>query len=233
MRFVDLGGLGALLSILVLAHPAVATPIAFSITGTLTQVSDPEAALDPSVAIGAPFSGLVSYEPPGVTQRGSTAFPAPPAVISLVVGTLFVSSGASAAGQLVITVQDGTYFGPAYQEPNPPPGSGGDRIGFGISSPGSNGPAVDSLAFDFVDPTGQAVSGLSVPTGPLDLELLAGSLRLVASGLGGPAFGVAGTVDSVAFVPEPGTWLLFAAGLGLLGAARAGSAHPRTRRRRG
>ena len=179
----------------------------------VTQVQDPEAALDTSVAVGAPFAGFVSYEPPGVVQRGGTAFPAPPAVISLEVGSLRVGSGPPSTGDLVISVLDGTDFGPDYHEPD---ATGGDRILFAIGFPASNGPPVGFLSFDFVDPTGQALSDASIPTGPLDLDLLAGSFRLDASGMGGPDFFVLGAVDSLLLVPEPGTFLLCAVGLGLL-----------------
>jgi hypothetical protein len=218
-RFVPFWWLAS--TLLAVAQPALATPIALSITGSVTSISDPDSALDGSVTVGAPFTGLVSYETPGMAQRGGTSFPTPPAVISLEVGSLLVSSGPPSTGQLVITVLDGTYFGVSYQEPDQPAGEGGDWIGFRIALPASNGPLVQSLRFEFVDPSGQAVFDPSVPTGPLDLDLLTGSLRLSASGVGGPTFVVHGTVDSVALVPEPSTALLVAGGLALLYAARA------------
>ena len=142
-----------------------------------------------------------------------------------------MSGGPPSTGQLVITVLDGTYFGVSYQEPDQPAGEGGDWIGFGIALPASNGALVQSLRFEFVDPSGQAVSDPSVPTGPLDLGVLAGSLRLSASGVAGPTFAVLGTVDSMVLVPEPSTFLLCAAGLALLGAI-AKPATPRFDRRR-
>lgn len=228
---IDLRWLGAALSVVALADSARATSISYSITGVVTQVWDPEAALDASVAVAAPFTGFVSYEPPGVVQRGGIAFPAPPAVIAVEVGSLRVGSGPPSTGDLVISVLDGT-FGPRYHPPDEP---GGDWIGFDIALPASNGPPVQFMSFDFVDPTGQALSDASVPTGPLDLDLLTGSLRLGASGVGGPDFFVLGAVDSTLLVPEPGTFLLCAAGVGLLAllhrAAALGSP-PRGRPRR-
>lgn len=232
LRCVAFRWLYAALSAVSLADSALATSVSFSIAGVVTQVSDPAVALDPSVAVGAPFTGLVSYELPGVAQRGgSRSFPTPPAVISLEVGSLSVASSPPSTGQLLITVLDGTFFGGSYQEPDEPSGGGGDFIGFGIALPASNGPPVQSLSFDFVDPSGQAVSDPSVPIGPLDLALLTGSLRLSASGVGGPEFFVLGAVDSLLLVPEPSTFLLCAAGLALLGAI-AKPATPRLDRRR-
>ncbi len=220
-RFVGFPWLYAALSAVSLADSALATPVSFSIAGLVTQVSDPEGALDPSVAVGASWSGFVSYEPPGVEERGGTSFPTPPAVISLEVGSLSVGSGPPSTGQLLITVLDGTYFGGGYQEPDQPGGEGGDWIAFGIALPASNGPPVQSLSFDFVDASGQAVSEPSVPTGPLDLGLLTGSLRLSASGIGGPEFSVLGAVDSLLLIPEPSTILLLGCGLAVLAAVRA------------
>jgi len=212
-RCIDLRWLGVALSVIALTDSARATSISHLITGVVTQVEDPEATLDPSVAAGAPFAAFVSYEPPGVVEREGTSFPAPYAVISLEVGLLRVGSGLPSTGDLVICVFDGTYFGSRYHEPDEP---GGDWIGFQIELPASNGPPVHFLSFDFVDPTGQALSDTSIPTGPLDLNLLAGSFRLGASGMGGPDFFVLGTVDSMLLVPEPSAFLLCAAGLVLL-----------------
>jgi hypothetical protein len=227
-------GLGAALSVLALSDSARATSISYSITGVVIHVWDPEAALDASVEVGAPFTGFVSYEPPGVAQRGGIAFPVPPAVISVEVGSLRVGSGPPSTGDLVISVLDGTYFGP-YRGPGEPEEPGGDSIGFDIALPASNGPPVQFLSFDLVDPTGQALSDASAPTGPLDPDLLTGRLRLGTSVGGGPDIFVLGAVDSLLLVPEPGTFLLCAAGLVLLvllhpAAASAATLRPPARR---
>ena len=165
------------------------------------------------MAVGTRFSGMVSYELPGqpillTDTRRRDLFPAPPASISVSVGSFVVRSGSPSTQPLQVTVADGG-SGFACAEPC-------DEISFGISLPSSTGPPVRALQFSFSDPTGQALSGLSIPTQPPDLAILSGTFLIGGSPVLGPNFLVTGTVDSIVLVPEPGTLFLFGVGLAVL-----------------
>ncbi len=218
-RWRTLGGLGTAFGVclLLFAEPAVATPIAFSIIGVVTFVSDSGGVLDDSVAVGAPFSGFVSFEPPGVPGLQTDTFreerfPAPPASIWVSIGSLFVAAGQPFAEPLLeITIANG---GAGVRCPAPC-----DELRFAIPGPERvplpTSPVRTSI-FTFRDPTGQALSDLSLPTAPPDLNLFAGTLSVAESGV----FAVGGRVDSAVLVPEPSSLLLSGAGLAVLLAAR-------------
>ncbi len=196
------------------AEPAIATPIEFSISGVVTFVSDAGGVLDESVAVGAPFSGFVSFEPPGVSDTQSDTirsvqFPAPPAAIWVSIGSLLVAVGQPFTQPFLdLTIANG---GAGVRCPAPC-----DELRFAIPGPERLPTSpVRTLIFTFRDPTGQALSDLSLPTLPPDLNLFAGTLAAEESGLF-----VGGRVDSIVLVPEPSSLLLSGAGLAVLLAAR-------------
>ncbi len=207
--------------VLLFAEPVAATPIEFSISGVVTFVSDSGGVLDESVAVGAPFSGFVSFEPPGMpgvqtdTVRNER-FPAPPASISVSIGSLFVAVGQPFTEPFldIRIVNDAAGFGARCPAPC-------DEVVFAIPVPEARPTSpVRTLSFTFRDPTGQALSDLSLPTLPPDLNLFTGTLAAGESGLFAEAFSVQGRVDSIVLVPEPSSLLLSGASLALLLAAR-------------
>jgi hypothetical protein len=188
------------------------------IEGEISSVSDPKSTLDPSVAVGARFSGIVSYELPGQAWISTPTlrqehFRAPPASISVSVGLFAAYSGPPSRQPLQVHVANGDFgFGCALPC---------DEVTFGISGPSSTGPPVRALLFSFSDASSQALSDLSIPISPLDLRVLPGTLLISGSPVLGPDFRVRGTVDSMIHIPEPDSFHLLAAALaGLFGLRR-------------
>jgi hypothetical protein len=204
-----LGRLAALAGAALLSAACHAQPVHHAFSGSVYQASSPNNKFDLGIALGTGFTGEFWFDAStqpyggGMTQSGGTEYGYHSGGLTIVVGGLKVVS----AAPVQIIVDDNV-------------NAGYDSMSvLTVTSTPVGDDNVATIAFiGLNDPTGMAFSSAALPT-TISSLLNANSIGLVIGDVSRGEYDVFGTVaelHAVAAVPEPETYGLMMAGLGVV-----------------